>query len=60
MGRVDDGDFDQLSRLTPSGVVGRDFDIVGVGGPEPPVDIDVGGLVDRGRDLHGLDVTRRA
>ena len=60
MGRVDDGDFDHLSRLTSSGVVGRDFNIVGVGVPEPPVDVDVGGLVGRGRHLHGLDVTRCA
>ena len=56
MGGIDDGNIYPLGRLSTPRVIGRDFNIVGVGCTEPPVDIDVGCLVSGRRDLHGFDI----
>ena len=58
VGGVGDGDIHRLKRLTATGVVRGDFNVVGVGRTLPTINIHVGGLVDEGRDLHRLEVAR--
>ena len=55
---VDDGNINGFDRLTTTGIVRGDFNVVDVGGARPAVHFNVGALVDEGCNLHGFHVAR--
>ena len=55
---VDDGNINRFERLTTAGIVRGDFYVVHVGGTRPTVHLNVGALIDLGRNLHGFHVAR--
>ena len=59
--RVDDGDINGFKRLTAPWIVSRDFNVIGVRKGratkrDVSVNIDVGCLVNAGKDLQGFNV----
>ena len=55
---VDDRNINGFDRLTTTGIVRGDFNIIHVGGTRPTVHLNVGALIDLGRNLHGFHVAR--